>query len=97
MLPGEDLIKEGLHDPVEGGETVAFLLVEIGAPRLRCAGIAVPVSISKPPEHRLYRRLAADNSDSAHSRYDALIRRLVSYERALYAWASPTTKKDART
>jgi hypothetical protein len=35
------------------------------------------------PEHRLYLRLAADDSDSAHSRYNALIRRLVSFERAL--------------
>jgi len=83
MLPGEDLIKEGLRDLVEGRETVASLLVEIGAPRLRRAGIAVPFSLSKLPEHRLYKRLAVDNSDSAHSRYNALIRRLVSYERAL--------------
>jgi hypothetical protein len=35
------------------------------------------------PEHRLYARLAQDNPDAAHSRYNALIRRLVSFERAL--------------
>jgi hypothetical protein len=34
------------------------------------------------PEHRLYELLAADGSDSAHSRYNALVRRLVSYESA---------------
>jgi hypothetical protein len=35
------------------------------------------------PEHRLYELLAADDSDAAHSRYNALIRQLVSFERAL--------------
>jgi hypothetical protein len=35
------------------------------------------------PEHRLYARLAQDSPDAAHSRYNALIRRLVSFERAL--------------
>jgi hypothetical protein len=33
-------------------------------------------------EHRLYALLAAEDSDSAHSRYNALVRRLVSFERA---------------
>jgi len=31
----------------------------------------------------LYALLARDNPDAAHSRYNALIRRLVSFERAL--------------
>ena len=35
------------------------------------------------PEHRLYALLARDDPDAAHGRYNALIRRLVSYERAL--------------
>jgi hypothetical protein len=34
------------------------------------------------PEHRLYECLAATESDSAHSRYNALIGRLVSFENA---------------
>jgi len=38
---------------------------------------------SELPEHRLYRLLAHSDADSAHSRYNALIRRLVSFERAL--------------
>ena len=33
-------------------------------------------------EHRLYDRLASENADAAHSRYNALVRRLVSFERA---------------
>jgi hypothetical protein len=80
-LPGADLIERGLADLARGIESVEALLVSIGAPRLRDAGI--PVGQPFPaPEHRLYQLLAAEDADSAHSRYNALIRRLVSFERA---------------
>lgn len=81
-LPGGDIVAEGLRDLAEGRETVASLLVQIGAPRLQRLGLAVPVSAHAHVEHRLYERLAADNPLTAHSRYNALIRRLVSFERA---------------
>lgn len=58
------------------------LLVSIGAPRLRRGGVAVPETTLDEPEHRLYFKLAEEGSDSAHSRYNALIRHLVSFERA---------------
>lgn len=82
-LPGGDLITRGLADLERGEETVASLLVSIGVPRLRRSGIPVPAPTFPDPEHRLYLRLAVDDSDSAHSRYNAWIRRLVSFERAL--------------
>lgn len=82
LLPGSDLVDQGLRDLSEGLETVAALLVSIGAPRLKRAGIRVPGSIPQP-EHRLYAVLAAEDANAAHARYNALIRRLVSYERAL--------------
>ena len=82
MKPGQDLIEEGLADIADGHETVESLLVEVGGPRLRRLGFAVPNRSGEPPEHRLYKLLAAENSDAAHSRYNALIRRLVSFERA---------------
>ena len=82
-LPGGDLIEKGLTDLRAGRETVEALLVAIGAPRLRQAGVDVPQHRWHLPEHRLYDLLAKDDSDSAHSRYNALIRRLVSHERAL--------------
>ncbi|SRR6266508_280687 len=88
VLPGEDLIEAGIRDLHEGSETIEALLVAIGAPRLRCAGIDVPETRWECPEHRLYDLLAKDDSDSAHSRYNALIRRLVSYERAAEQAAS---------
>ena len=81
-LPGADLIVEGLHDLEAGRESVTSLLIEIGAPRLRALGVAVPFTLPLP-EHRLYARLAQHEPESAHSRYNALLRRLVSFERAL--------------
>jgi hypothetical protein len=48
---------------------------------LRQLGIEVPTL--EIPEHRLYELLAREEPDAAHSRYNALIRRLVSFERAL--------------
>lgn len=53
----------------------------IGAPRLRRLGFAIPRPLPDP-EHRLYAMLAASHSDSAHGRFNAFIRRLVSFERA---------------
>jgi hypothetical protein len=81
-LPGGDLVEEGLRDLARGQETIASLLVSVGATNLRASGIEVPATAFSDPEHRLYHRLAAEDSDSAHSRYNALIRRLVSFERA---------------
>ena len=81
-LPGADLVTSGLDDLARGRETAAALLVLIGAPRLRRLGVPVPDSPIRQPEHRLYALLAAVEPDGAHSRYNALIRRLVSFERA---------------
>lgn len=82
-LPGADLVEEGLKDLARGAETQAACLVSIGAPKLRSLGVAVPEPTIPIAEHRLYAMLAEEDSDSAHSRYNALVRRLVSYEQAL--------------
>lgn len=81
-LPGGDLIREGLNDLAAGRESEAALLVAVGAPRLRRAGLRIPPLPFDHAEHRLYELLARAHADSAHSRYNALIRRLVSFERA---------------
>jgi hypothetical protein len=81
-LPGDDLIETGLDDLRAQRETIAALVVAIGAPRLRRLGFELPKQLPENPEHRLYALLANDESNSAHSRYNALIRRLVSFERA---------------
>jgi hypothetical protein len=81
-LPGSDLIRQGLRDLASGTESIESLLVLVGAPRLRRLGFDVRSAEAFFPEDRLYALLAAEDSDSAHSRYNALIRRLVSFERA---------------
>lgn len=81
-LPGAEIIVAGLEDLSAGHESEASLLVLIGAPRLRRLGIDVPPTTIAHVEHRLYERLAAEDADGAHARYNALIRRLVSFERA---------------
>lgn len=82
VLPGEDLIEAGVQDLRDGRETIAALLVAIGSPRLRRLGLELPDHLPTNPEHRLYDLLSQTDEDSAHSRYNAFIRRLVSYERA---------------
>ena len=79
-LPGGRLVAKGLDDLANGRESVEALLVASGRPRLERLGLVVPVVES--PEHRLYELLARSDPDSAHSRYNALLRRLISFERA---------------
>ena len=83
MKPGQEMIDQGLADLAEGRETIQALLVAVGAPRLRRSGVDVPDHKIASPEHRLYELLAKENPDGAHSKYNSLIRRLVSYERSL--------------
>ncbi len=82
-LPGSELVQHGIEDLRAGRETIPALLVAIGYPRLKDAGLPLPDHQLSEPEHRLYELLARTDPDSAHSRYNALIRRLVSFERAL--------------
>ena len=92
-LPGGELVQRGLDDLSKGVESEAALLVQIGAPRLRRLGFVIADTDSEPAEHRLYARLAVSQPDSAHSRYNALIRRLGRSGRALESATYPTRKK----
>lgn len=83
QVPGWELVRAGLEDLAAGRESMEALLVAVGAPRLRRAGIDVPEHAFRTAEHRLYEWLARSHPDSAHSRYNALIRRLISFERAI--------------
>ncbi|MGQ0762473.1 MAG: hypothetical protein ACT4OT_10735 [Acidobacteriota bacterium] len=96
-LPGGDLIEKGLTDLRAGRETVEGLLVAIGAPRLRTIGLKLPDNLPENPEHRLYDLLAKDDSDSAHSRYNAWIRKLIVFEHTgEHALNSPSPNSDFR-
>jgi hypothetical protein len=56
----------------------------IAAPRLKRLGIEVPDSDAEyPREYALYALLQKTQGDNAHSRYNALIRRIVSFARCL--------------
>ncbi len=81
-LPGGDVIRAGLRDLDAGVVSADALLVSIGAPRLAMLGLSIP-RVERDAEHRLYLLLQDEDPDSAHGRYNALVRRLVSFERAL--------------
>jgi hypothetical protein len=83
-LPGETLMREGLVDFQSGSCTIPACLVGIARSRLRRAELITgAVGSSFPePERQLYRLLRQEGGD-AYSRYNALIRELVSFEQAL--------------
>jgi hypothetical protein len=83
-LPGEELVATGLADLAAGRETDCSLLLQVAAPRLGRLGIRVHVPASTAPrEHLLYERLEQRLDSAAHSYYNSLIRRIVSFARAL--------------
>lgn len=84
-LPGTDLVDRGLKDLRDGRLTLEALLVAVGAPRLSALGFLMPAPERIPPrpEFKLYSLLAARDERTAHSCYNALIRRLVSFEHAV--------------
>ena len=85
QFPFGDTIQEGLRDLEQQGEqavTVPALIVSIGAPKLAFLGIRVPAPIEHP-ERKLYDCIERNYpARDAHSFYNSLIRRLVSFEHA---------------
>jgi hypothetical protein len=83
-LPGEALVRQGLADLQAGRRTIPACLVSIARPRLSRAGL-MPASAGgglEEPELLLYRLLRREGGD-AYSRYNALLRELISFEAAL--------------
>jgi len=80
-------VAKGIDDLRRGELTVEALLVAVGAPRLRGIGLEIPPipALAESPELALYAAIEAREAGNAHSRYNALIRRLVSFERAMEA------------
>jgi hypothetical protein len=79
-LPGHELVTNGLSDLQQGRETVESLLVEMAAPRLRALGYEVPTRFGTGASHRLFELLS--QREGAHSQYNALVGRIVSFARA---------------
>lgn len=77
-LPGGEEVDAGLADLAYERTTPESLAVSLAAPRLRREG--VPVSnVLDDPERRLYEILSRTEGDLAHARYNAWLRRLVSF------------------
>lgn len=82
-LPGAERIREGLRDYRENRHTLSACLVRMARRRLVKAGL-----IEDSLEHDinaeldLY-QLMSHEGNQAHSRYNALVRELISFEHAL--------------
>jgi hypothetical protein len=82
-MPGADLVLQGIEDLHRGRDTVAAALTRMAAPRLRAVGLDVPRTVDGTPAgHRLYELLATGDAATAHSCYNALVSRVVSFARA---------------
>jgi hypothetical protein len=86
-FPGGDLVAKGLSDVREGRTTVEALLVQIAQPRLASLGFDMepPTPSTKSSEHLLYEALEESHGSGAHSAYNALIRKIVSFAQAYAA------------
>ena len=83
--PGAELVLPGLRDAAAGRVTIGSCLVSIAQPLIEGSGFAKPfaaLTYIAEPERMLYRLLQEQGGD-AYSRYNSLLRRLVSFERAL--------------
>jgi hypothetical protein len=80
-LPGLELVRDGIADLANARETESALLVSMAAPRLNLLGVRLPPTLPDA-ERRLQQRLLASHGDGAHARYNALVRRMVSFQRA---------------
>lgn len=72
----------GIRDLAAGRESETSLVVAMAAPRLRALGVDVPAGGGEWPSHRLYELLSEQDLGGAHSRYNALVGRIVSFARA---------------
>jgi|SRR4051794_11663313 hypothetical protein len=85
-LPGAELVQRGLEDLKHGKVSEFSLLLLVAKPRLKSLGIPINDTLkpsSEPVEHALYSFLEDKVKDDAYSQYNSLIRRIVSFERAL--------------
>ena len=84
-LPGAELVIPGLEEISRAEPTEYALLLLIASPRLRSLGYEIPerADIARPYEHQLYGLLERTHGPAAYSRYNSLLRRIVSFCRAL--------------
>ena len=83
-LPGETLVREGLADARAGRATIPAYLVAIASPRILRYGLlpSIAPELVSDAELKLYELIGLAGGD-AYSRYNSLLRELVSFENAL--------------
>ena len=83
LIPGGELIIQGLSDVKNGLTTEYSLMLQIAAANLNLKGIAVKqeeITMQNLPEHKMYEILLANHSRSeAYSRYSSMMRRLAKF------------------
>ena len=83
-IPGAEQVTKGLADVAAQSATEEALVVLVASPRLRRLGIEIPESpISRPYEHALYTLIEQRHGHGALSYYNSVLRRMVSFCRAL--------------
>lgn len=83
-LPGEAMMREGLADFLSGQTTIPACLVGIARSKLSRIGFLPPsVTREMPDAELVLYRLLRQNGGDAYSRYNSLLRELVSFEQAL--------------
>jgi hypothetical protein len=84
QYPGGELIHQGLADLAEKKITIPSCLIGIAWPKMSRFGLVSP-DVLPPfhqPELELYRLLCQESGD-AYSRYNSLIRLLVSFQNSM--------------
>ena len=81
LFPGGGVVGKGLDDLARGLASIEALLMLVAAPRLISLGfdIATPESIEPPYEHALFEALVEQDPRGAHSTYNALVDRIISF------------------
>lgn len=82
-LPGAEIVLSGIADLRAGEMSTDALAVQAAAPRLRELGFDAEESQGRvPAAHQLYQQLYRELGDAAHSRYNAILSRVMSFARA---------------
>ena len=82
-LPVASQIQQGLCDHLENRLTIPACLVRMARPRLVKAGLMNASEEHKTDAELDLYHLLAHEGNHAHSRYNALVRELISFEHAL--------------
>jgi len=84
-LPGESLIRKGLLDLHNGETTIESLLLMIAKDDLRRNGLSMErdIDLDGDAEIALYDLLRTSGEPDSYSKYNSLVRELVSFQRAL--------------